>query len=266
MTNAKVFLAGRWEGEWGWQLSTWIPALRHIAPNYEKIVVVCNPKDRYLYSDFTDLFEDYTNKHRGDMWYRSRFPTLKPKMPKKYRKKYPNAQVVIPDKYMCIKAPRRYIMYGEKIKEKGYDIVIHARAEDKYGQSKLNYNPVKYKKMLKQLRLDKDISACSVGTKAYHIDGTNDQRDIPIDILCNILRNAKMCVGTSSGVMHLAHLCGCPIVVLTDDSYQKGIKGTNKQRYERLWRAFPDVPVKVIDKWKWHPPVEKVTEAVRKFL
>jgi len=266
MTNSKVLLAGAWAGEFGWELCTWIPALRNIASNYDKVVVACAPWNNYLYEDFVDLFEDYRNKKDGDMWFQSRFPTIKPKMPKKLKEKYIGSDIIIPNKYMCMKAPRKYFMYGKKTDEKGYDVVIHARAEDKYGQSKLNYSPLKYKKMLKQLRLKQDIKACSIGTKAYHIDETTDYRGVNMTYLCYILRNSKVCVGTSSGVMHLSHLCGCPIVVLTDDKKKKGIKATNRERYKKIWRAFPDVPVKVIDNHGWHPPVATITKAVRKFL
>lgn len=263
----KILLAGGFGGDFGWEVCAWIPALRHLAQNYDKVVIACNYEHRYLYDDFTDIFEDYRNiKGRGDMWYLSRFPTVKPKPPKKLIKKYPGCDVVIPNKYMCTKAPRKFFRYGRDIDEKSYDIIIHARAEDKYGQHKLNYNPVKYKKMLKTLRLEKKISACSVGTKAYHIDSTNDQRNMFLEYICTRLRKAKVCVGTSSGLMHLAHLCGCPIVVITDNKYQKGIKATNRVRYELLWRPFRDVPVTILDKWGWHPPVERVIEAVRKYL
>jgi len=260
-------LAGHDGIEFGWLVSTWIPHLRYIAPQYDNVTVVCNPTNQYLYEDFTTTFYDYRHKGKPDMWFAGRFPNKKVKIPKAAIAKYPDHKLLAPSKKTCRSKDRKYFMYGKVTDEKGYDIVIHARSEDKYEQSYRNYNPVKYKKILKVLRTSKEIKACSIGLrgKSYCIDGTNDLRDIPLIHLCYILRNAKVCVGTSSGTMHLAHLCGCPIVVITSDKYEKGIKATNKERYKKLWRAF-DTPVEVLDEDNWHPPKAKVIEAVEKIL
>jgi len=256
-------LASIWGIEMGWMICTVIPHYRYIASRYDEVIVVGNPEYAYLVEDFATEFIPYKKKTLSDMFFKQRYPTKKAKLPKKIVNQFPDHQYLYPNKTMCMKSNRKYFQYGED--GEGYDIVIHARAENKYSQSKLNYNPARYKKILMNIRLHGDYSACSVGTKAYHIDGTSDKRNIPMKELCTILRNSKVCVGTSSGGMHLAHLCGCPIVVITGNEYQKGIKTTNRKRYKHQWRAF-DTPVKILDVDNWHPPKSKVEKAIRKFI
>jgi len=256
-------LASIWGAELGWIVATIIPHYRHIAPDYDEVVIVGNPQYAYLVEDFAHDFIPYSKKTLGDMWFRQRFPTKKAKLPKNIVSQFPDHQYLYPNKAVCMKGNRKYIQYGEE--GKGYDIIIHARAEDKYGQDKLNYSPLKYKKILKNLRLDGDFSVCSIGTRAHHIEGTGDKRNIPMKELCTILRNSKVCVGTSSGVSHLAHICGCPIVVLTGNEYQKGIGGTNRKRYKKIWRVWENIPIKMLDKDDWHPPKDVVEKAIRKF-
>ena len=256
-------LASIWGCELGWVVATVIPHYRYIASRYNEILIVGKPEYKYLVEDFATDFIPYKKKTIADMFFRQRFPTKKAKIPKSIVNNFPDHHYLYPNETMCTKGNRKYFQYGEE--GEGYDIVIHARAEDKYGQDKLNYKPSRYTGILRTLRLDKDLSACSVGTKAYHVEGTSDKRNIPPKELCTILRNSKVCVGTSSGPLHLAHLCKCPIIVITSDEYQKGIKATNRKRYKSLWRAW-DTPVKILDKWGWHTPKKIVEKAIRKFI
>ena len=83
--------------------------------------------------------------------------------------------------------------------------------------------------------------------------------------LCDVLRSSEVCIGVSSGPMHLASLCLCKHVVWTDLKHQKAINGTNKDRYKTIWNPF-QTKVKVIDKYGWLPPVDEIYKAVRKML
>ncbi len=261
-------LAGPDHMELGWLVSAWIPHLRYLrAFDFREIVVVCKPENRYLYEDLTSKFVDFTGKGTPDMFFADRFPNRKNRMPHHIKKQYPNHKVISPNKKNCIGAPVHYWKYGqgENTFEKTFDIVIHARAETKYNQGDRNWPVERYSRLLKHLRRDGLVSACSVGTKAHVIPNTEDLTGIPLDQLCQVLAHSKMTIGPSSGVMHLAHLCACPIIVWTYDKYEKGIKGTNRKRYLETWRAF-DTPVKVIDRFGWIPPVTAIEKEVRKML
>lgn len=263
----KTLLAGCDSIEFGWNVCTWIPYLRRKAQKFEHVVIVCKPENEYLYRDFADDFEYYTAKGTPDMWYRDRFPTKKAKIPKNIISKHPGAKIVIPNKDACLNGSRLFFKYGTYEPKLRYDLVIHARAEAKWGRQDRNWDVYKYVKLLKDLRNEKYISACSVGTKegAYHVPGTEDLRGVELESLCNVMTSSKLTIGVSSGPMHLAHLCKCPILVWTYDKKEKAISANNKKRYTKLWRAW-ETPVKVFDESGWKPPVNSIATRIRDFI
>ena len=94
---------------------------------------------------------------------------------------------------------------------------------------------------------------------------TKDLRGADLERLCRVLSHSKVCVGTSSGALHLASLCKCKHVVITGREYQKAIKGTNKQRYQSMWNPF-HTKCTVLDKHNWTPPYHKVAKVVAEYL
>ena len=250
--------------EFGWLVATYIPAVRHLSRKYDEVIVLCPESHIYLWSDFATEFIHWTKKGICDRWYCN---GKKLKVPKEFIEMYPNADYVSPGKKICTTAKREYKKYGMHPYHSQYDLVIHARSEVKFGRYDRNLNPRKYVKLLKMLRKHGDLSACSIGTKsgAYHIPGTEDLRGLKLNKLCNLLHYAKLCIGVSSGPMHLASMCGCPHVVWTDAKYQKAIGGTNKDRYEKIWNPFK-TPVKVPDKEGWLPKTETIYKAVKGML
>lgn len=254
--------------EFGWNICTWIPYLRHIRSKYDDFVVVCNPENRYLYEDFADKFIDYVDrKAKPDMYFSGRFPTKLAEIPYEIldRKEYTNWRHICPRKKNCVKAKKKFFRYGELPWDGMYDIAIHARAETKYSQGRLNYAPEKYEYIVNQFQ---GLKICSIGKsdKAYHIKGTEDLRGVYMKYLCHLLANTRIVVGTSSGPLHLASLCGAPHVVITGDSKLKSLGGgTNRDRYEKAWNPF-NTKVIVLDEDNWHPHPKKVVKAIKELL
>ena len=257
----KTLVAGPFLAEFGWHVSTFIPAIRCYSRRFDKTVIVCKKEHEYLYEDFAnDGFVTHGGK-KGlpDRWLLN---GKKVKMPNVIIRAYPNAKIVEPTRKVCMDWKREYFKYGEKRDDCAYDLVIHARACTKYGQRSWNYPKPRYGKVLEALKLNK---VCCIGTQAHYIEGTDDKRNIPLSGLCDILASSKVLLSPSSGPAHLASSCGCPHVIMTSNVWQKQIKGTNKDRYKRIWNAF-NTPCKVLDKHNWQPPVDLVVKAVGKFL
>ena len=253
----RTLLAGGFVSELGWEVATWVPAIRRYSRKFDNTVIVCRTGYEYLYGDIADVIINYDKKGLPDRWLLN---GKKVKMPKKIKEKYKNATVITPRKSVCMEWKRKYVKYGEKRDECTYDLVIHARACTKYGQRSWNYHPRRYEKILKRLNLNR---VCCVGTQAHYIAGTEDLRNIPLKKLCDILASSRLCIGTSSGLMHLASMCGCPHIVFTWDKWQKSINGTNKDRYKKIWNPFK-TPCKVLDQHNWQPPVGVVVKAIDK--
>jgi len=230
---------------------------------YDKTVVVCRSGHEYLYDDFADEIVNYDPDGNSDRWLHN---GKKVKIPKRVLGTYLGADKVIQPRWgNCVSGRYEFFKYGVATDEK-YDIVFHARAMTKYHQSHLNYPVKNYIKAMRELGVD-PLRCASIGSRsgAFHVPRTNDLRGAGMGGLCGILASAKVCVGTSSGPMHLASFCGCPHVVITGREYQKAIKTTNRKRYEKLWNPFKTVCT-VLDKHRWNPPHDKVAKAVGAYL
>jgi hypothetical protein len=249
--------------EYGWLVAAFIPYLRFIAPKYDKIVVVCRQGEEYL-CEFATSFEYMDKTGWSSGWL---FKDKAIKMPSKLKAKYKGYKIVTPTKKNCTTKKRKYFKYGTFNENLRYDIVLHSRAEVKYGRDNRNWPVARYVKLLKKLRTDRELSVCSIGTKkgGYHIKGTLDMRGVDSKTLCDIMASSRVCVGPSSGPIHLSSLCGCPVVVWTDREYQAWVGGTNRDRYKKLWSPFK-TPSKVLDKNGWLPPVSVVEKAIKKML
>jgi len=249
--------------EMGWNIAAFIPYLRHIAPKYEKIVIVCRKGEEYLCEFATDFeYMDKTGWSSG--WL---FKDKAIKMPSKLKAKYKGYKIVTPTKKNCTEKKRKYFKYGSPNKLLCYDIVLHARKEVKYGRSNRNWPEARYVKLLKKLRVDRELSVISIGTRkgAHHIRGTEDGRGMGAEGLCDVMASSRVCVSISSGPLHLASLCGCPHVGWSDREKQKWVGTTNKMRFKRLWNPF-HTPVKFIDSEGWIAKVETIAKAVNKML
>jgi hypothetical protein len=251
-----LLIANWFGGEFGWELMSWVPAVRRASRKFDKTVVICRTGHDYLYRDFASKIEHWDKGGRGDRWL---FEGKDPHIIQQIVGRYPGARVITPNEKTCTKLKRSYVSYG-KAGTKKYELMIHARAETKYGSDNRNWPKENYVELLNLLGNPK---AASIGTKAMHIPGTTDLRRISMERLCNILAGSKLLIGPSSGPMHLGHLCRCPILVWTGGEYQKSVKGTNRERYEAKWRPFKDVPVTVVDKYGWRPPVDAVAKAAK---
>jgi len=220
--------------EFGWMLCTFIPAMRHKSREYDQTIVVCPPSHRYLYQDFANTFEDWDQKVEG-VGYWGWAPKKPVKLPRKFKKIYPKADVFIPNERICTKWPREHFKYGECDEKLHSDILIHARSQVKFGRKKRNWPVEKYERLIKKLRINRELSIASIGTEAFWIPGTKDLREVSLEELCNRMASSTVVVGVSSGCIHLASLCGTPHVSWSDRKFQKAIKGTNRQRYEEIW-------------------------------
>jgi ADP-heptose:LPS heptosyltransferase len=255
----KTLLAGPWLGEFGWEIMTWVPAIRKYSRKFDETIIVCKVEHEYLYRDFAKEFIFHEKKGLPDRWLLN---SKKVKMPELIIRNCPKTHVVQPTRSICSEWKREYLKYGIKRKECAYDLVIHARACDKYGQRSWNWPKPRYRKVIEALKPER---VCCIGTEAHYIDNTEDMRNFSLNIICDVLASSKVLLTPSSGPGHLASLCGCPQVIMTDNKYQKSIKGTNKDRYKHIWNPF-DTPCKVLDEDNWQPSIKKVVKALEKYL
>jgi hypothetical protein len=200
---------------------TWQARCRWIAQDYERVVVTSFPGMSALYTDFAE-FRSHDHPGRALSW--------------------PGKQYRNPT--------QKWVKFGEPHHVK--DILIHAR-----GIRRSNTKNYRY---WHELKLDAGyIGLNTCDDNADHCSG-DDFRNIPLKLLLNIIAGARVVIGQSSGIMHLAQLCGTPIVVWGDDRTYFG--ETLEKRYKETWN-----PLKTEVHWvhcdDWQPKPDDVLREVR---
>ena len=257
---SKTLLCAPFVGEAGWEWCAWIPHIRYVARRYKTVIVGTRPGRDYLYNDFaTSVYhveaDGWTDRYmnHGKLG----------KIPKKIYKKFKGAQILQPNKASCMSKHKEFCSYGQVTSDTPkFDLIIHARSCSKYRSASRNWPVQKFESLLQHFP---KLKVASVGTEAWHIPGTEDLRNMPLVKLCGVLKASRLVIGPSSGMMHLAHLCKAPILVWSSNKKQRCIHATNRQRYERLWRAF-DTPVHFYDRESWSPKVSSIAKTMEKVL
>jgi hypothetical protein len=260
--SVKRIALGPWIGELGWMISAWVPAMRMYARHYadHHYVMVVPEGTQALVRDITDEIVTISPYGKPDRWLND-FKEPQP-MPEVKADKW-----VLPSQSNCAPPKSGYYdyrrFYSGKLRNPPR-VVIHARGLRRNKSAVRNWELARYVELLAALG---NPPAASIGSLAgaYHVPGTVDMRSDDIAMAMYAVCNCKVCLGPSSGPMHLASVCECPHIVWTDAKYQKSIGGTNRDRYERIWN-HKNTPVSVIDKYGWQPPVSAVAKVAARYL
>lgn len=231
--------------EFGWLLAKVIPKIRYMAKNFDKVYVITTTDRLPFYKDFAEPYTEMTKTFKQNMWGFHRTKIT----------------YVHPTKELCCgPAENLFYRYGQG-DNVGECIVVHKRNK---GDGR-EWDKKTWDVFLSKLKNITDLQVFSIGTQIhgsadclYRYDHGNAVK---------FLGGAKLCIGPSSGPMHLASLCGCPHIVWTDSKKWNlgGKKGTNRERYETAWNPFKTEAI-VIDQYGWKPNPDIVLDEVKKFL
>lgn len=242
----KIAFAGPWIGEFGWEIMTWIPYLRKRSRDYEKMFVSTFEGMEPLYIGFhcEVEFKPHDYNERVDDW------TTRGMMP---------CSVDTTDIIKPIKEYRvdgEYVRYGSPV-IKDVSVLFHARGIEK-GSFK-NWDIEKWEALA-----EKFPGAASIGTRDdLHVPGTVDGRDIAFHgNLRDVIASASIVIGQSSGVMHLASMCGTPHLVWGDDRL-KNFGESLEKRYAETWNPFGTPVTWVSCEKPWDPEVDQILDALR---
>lgn len=218
-------------GEFGWEVLHWQGYCRKLSRHFERTYFVSINKSTALYEDFAK------------------------------EGLYETSRTVASQQYTIIPFEQQeFIKFGSP-KEENFDILVHAR-EGRFEYR--NYPQRKWETIVKACKEILRCSIASIGTKARHIEGTEDLRHIDLKDQMDYMAGAKCIVGPSSGPMHLADFCGCKRVVWGDSGRWIG-NLTLRERYEGLWSPFKIETVYLEDD-NWEPEPELIFQAVEKIL
>lgn len=275
----KKLFAGPFCGEFGWEVMTWQSYLRGISPEYDYIVV-CGPTGHEaMYSDFCDKYVPYDAPTlKANMWMNE---TYDAEGLKHFRDMFAldesNADWITPnDVWKPLLAvpkwekliglnPRKFIRFGKPKDGSGYDIIYHARCRDDWDSGFRNWDATEFIDSF-GVSGSRLIKACIGQSWSASYCGGACLRNIPLSDLVNVLASARVFVGPISGPVHLAALCGTPIVTWAT-------KAEHMQRVKDVWNPF-NTKVECIcaddSVWKnrtpWTPDVNDILTLTHKVL
>lgn len=238
----KVAFAGPWIGEFAWEFMTWIPYLRLLSHDYDKMYISTFEGVEALYSGFhCELEFCHVHGERVDNWMDGPMGEWMPKQL--------DGRFHIP----AIKEYRvegEYVRYGSPV-VKDVGVLFHARGIEK-GASK-NWPREKWEKLAENFP-----GARCIGSEADQIVTEFAWTTSDLGYLMDVIASAAVVIGQSSGVMHLALMCGTPIVTWGKcDNFGD----TLKNRYMETWNPFHTPVTWVGD--TWDPEPEQIMEAIR---
>jgi len=230
MNESKTIELPPWYGELGWEIMSWAPTCRKRALGYEQVIVSSFEGMRPLYADFATEFRAHDRIDRCLDY------------PKSYR----------PDGI--------YYRYGRgENAAVAQDILFHARGTSR--KNSINYR--RWPELVRQFTALPETLGFIGSKKDHYVPGCFDFRGIELQKLMDRIARAKLVVGVSSGIMHLAAACGTDLIVWGDS--RTYFSQTLERRYKETWNPF-NVRVGWITAEDWQPEPEEIIKEIRKML
>lgn len=266
-------IAAPFLGEFGWEVSLWVPWLRHQMKHHfqgRDITVMCRPGHEHLYEDFVDkamTFEMGKAPDKVDcqnVWLDGHRLTKKDYLTiaaVALRKRLVPKDTLTPmdlrvhwsgDEPPYLKRSE-YVQYGSGEKQDGW-VAVHAR--NSKTNADRNWPEHNWSNLMMELSAQHVIA---VGSKedALHPIGSEDLRGQPLREVCDAISRCQLIVGPSSGPLALAMLCGTAVVWWSPN--EKDV-----HRFRIAWNPFGVEQRRAAD--YWNPEPIEVEAVCQRFL
>lgn len=241
----KIGFAGPWVGEFGWEIMTWVPYLRKLSRDYEKMYISTFPGMEALYTGFHCEVEFIPHgiTERTDDWMN-------------VATNYPEGLSDVTDYFTMIKQYKvdgEYVRYGSPVIP-DVGVLFHARGIEK-GSFK-NWGCDKWEQLAKEFP-----GVISIGSGAdLCVSGTRSFTNMDLAALMDVIASAAIVIGQSSGLMHLASMCGTPQLVWADNKTY--FNERLETRYKETWNPF-HTRVTWVNCDNWNPDPEQILDALK---
>ena len=201
---------------------------------YGKVIVCTRPARHALYADFATEFQPHSIECEGVIASATSATAPSPKLVARYVPS--DAQRVAPAEY---RGGRDAVWhkYGRRAAAYADAVVIHARnrphcRERNWPQR--NWNMLA--RWMFREGVAKRIICVGLRARALSVEGALDLRDAPMATMMDALASARWAIGPSSGPLHLAQHCGCPVLVWCGGPAPE--RNRTRKRYLAEWNPF----------------------------
>ena len=253
-----TLFAGPWVGEFGHEVAQWAPLARARSRGFERTVVAAPDRDEYLYRDFADEFIGVEGVRGHAIWQGLSSPSKSTATRIAAAKASADAVMDPRAEWRGIAAaPKEHRLLGDAPVRRA-DVAAFFRppkplCKGRGSPLRKSYPEESAGELVGLLLASGLAVSCGGGPDNRTYGGAEDLRGIDLGFLCGILRGAKCAVGPSSGTLHLAAACGCPVVTWCDHA-------NVEKRYRTGWNPW-GVRVEYL-RAKGNPPPGAVAEAV----
>lgn len=263
LNNKKILLAGPWVGEFGWELFCWQGYVRNIAKNFDDIIILGRNGHQLLYADFMTKYVNFNAPaEKANMfWGQINESILRNWVtkfnPTKHLRPFNIGFSLTQNHYSSSATFKEqlYYKYSSDTINEMYDVILHPR--NKLVGDNRNWVKEKWQELV-YLLSDSGFTVAIIGTdEAYELEDVDDYRDVAIEDTVALFSRCKLVVGTSSGPLHLASLCGTPHLVWSEEF--------NRIRYEKAWNPF-NTQVYFYSDDDWNPSVNKIYKKIENIL
>jgi hypothetical protein len=218
---------------------------------YDKIIVGCRKGHELFYEKATEFIlmepnSDNTEGYTID----KRIPSFSSDIVAKY-----NPVRIFPAGSLNQKE-QSFIRYGTPDSSKTFDLIIHARHTNKLNTNFRCWGIDNWNKVVEHFK-ELKIACIGSNSQSIYVENTTNCMNLSLDELANIFASSKLLVGGSSGPIHFGSLCGIKRIVIGDT--------ISVERYKDSWNPLK-VPVILLDRYDWKPPVSLVIETIEKNL
>ena len=262
-SHGDVLIADVCTAEFGWELMCWQGYVRAQAARYQTLVV-CSPAGHEpLYADMSPRFVPHLIEGLRDCWRMKKIETDKEERRAHEEIDAIERQYVADGRHVTRIAPfgfipiteQSFIPFGSRSRAESngiaFDIAVHART--KKGKNpllnSLNWSQKNWNRLVSGLK-DLGFTVAAIGTKDASLvpDGAVDLQGRDLQTVMDVVAASRLCIGPSSGPMHLASLCHTHHVVWVPPMHGKEAHawGVTRARYETIWNPF-NTPYTVLE-------------------
>ena len=254
-------------GELGHELMSWNSYIRALSERYDKTIVITRPLNGALYVDFADEIHSYTPSTN-----KANHSTCVDEMPEGYYDQFDYDDIIPANTTIAKWLPGKGVWINRNIFPKGmtpewrkfgnigaaekYDIILHCRSTTKMNSGRRNWGLDNWMELVQNLQ-EFNIACIGTANDSLWIPGTYDFRGVGMQRVMDLMANAKLVVGSSSGPMHLSALTLTPSLVISDK--------INRRRYMEDWNFFR-TPCIFYSEGGWKPNPQEVEKLIKEYF
>lgn len=258
----RVLVAGPYAGEFGHELMDWQPWVRAQIRRYDEVHVITYPGRDYLYPGCRVHYHGVALESAGYRHGRLSPAELTAMARKKAVELGLKDYDVMTALNICTSYHRRFLLPAKfellgraPAADQIYDLAFHFRQVKKEGPDQTRNYPVEFCDRVVDLCRAGNLKFFCVGHPRYsHCPpGVEDRRSEDLAASVAAICSARLLAGELSGPMHLAQLCGTPILIWADGQWRL-------DDCER-WNVFR-VPTYIVARDTFQPEPQRVSRKI----